>query len=95
MTLTEKFTDEIIKKFKSLPIKKQFEMREEECMGINIEDYVYEDYSYVLWLAYKLDIKKGEVNIFCEKCDDEVENVDINTETSEWTCPNCGNVDNQ
>lgn len=71
MTLTDKFTDKIVKKFRTLSIKKQFKPKNKKCMGLDIEDFVYENYAYVLILANMIGIRKGEAIVFCQECEDE------------------------
>lgn len=95
MHLTEKFTDKIIKEFKKLPQKKQDKLKEEECMDLDIDDFVYEDYASVLWLAHnKLNIKKATAVIWCDCCDEEFE-TKVKTGSFKWKCPKCGVKDNQ
>ena len=79
MNLTEEFTNELEKKFDGMFVD-----------GIRVNDFLHEDYAYVLEFLHTKGIEVAKCDVWCDECDGEIENVDVDTDTFEWTCPKCG-----
>ena len=57
-------------------------------------DILYEDYAFSLYDLHNQGIESVQCDVWCAECEEEYE-VEVDTESFEWTCPNCGAVDNQ
>ena len=60
----------------------------------DLVDDPYEDYAFVLYDLHEQGVESVICYVWCEECEEEYE-AEVDTESFEWTCPNCGKVSNQ
>lgn len=70
------------------------EMIEQFGTTLNGIDF-YEDYAFVLDELSKAGVETAKCDVWCDKCEEELFEVEVDTKTYEWTCPKCGEVNDQ
>ena len=81
MNFTSEFSEKIEKRFAG-----------QEVDGLLWEDFVHEDYMYVMIELHERGIKTARCDDWCAECEKESFNVEVDTDTLYWTCSHCGKL---
>jgi len=63
--------------------------------GYGTEDALSEDYAYILSELADNGILEARCDVWCDECEEESEDVIVDTFSFEWTCPICGRKNDQ